>query len=201
MLEENQGISMFGTTAFHMVWERVCADVFGNKLNVNIGKIQLNVPLAAGYDEKWKLIDLIEKPKWCGADTVQEARETLIPDLISINQYDGQDWFIIFDAKYYLLQLEKGRMLRGNPGIGDVTKQYLYQLAYKKFIADHNIAVVRNCFLMPTEGKEIVVKGAAKLEMLSELGLEDIQIRLIPADMLFAYYLSRKRIDIQTLRL
>ncbi len=201
MLEENQGISMFGTTAFHMVWERVCADVFGNKLNVNIGKIQLNVPLAVGYDEKWKLIDLIEKPKWRGADTVQEARETLIPDLISINQYDGQDWFIIFDAKYYLLQLEKGRMLRGNPGIGDVTKQYLYQLAYKKFIADHNIAVVRNCFLMPTEGKEIVVKGAAKLEMLSELGLEDIQIRLIPADMLFTYYLSRKRIDIQTLRL
>lgn len=125
----------------------------------------------------------------------------MIPDLISINQYDGQDWFIIFDAKYYLLQLEKGRMLRGNPGIGDVTKQYLYQLAYKKFIADHNIAVVKNCFLMPTEGNEIVVKGTVKLEMLSELGLEDIQIRLIPANMLFTYYLSRKRIDIKTLKL
>ena len=57
-------------------------------------------------------------------------------------------------------------MLRGNPGIGDVTKQYLYQLAYKKFIVDHNIAVVKNCFLMPTEGNEIIVKGTVKLEFL-----------------------------------
>lgn len=201
MMEENRGISMFGTTAFHAVWEKSCADVFGNKLNVDIGKIHMNAPLAAGYDGKLRLIDLIEKPKWCGADTVQEARETLIPDLISINQYGGQDWFLIFDAKYYLLQLEKERMLRGNPGIGDITKQYMYQLAYQKFIVDHKIAVVKNCFLMPTEEKEIVVKGTVKLEMLSELGLEDIQIRLIPADMLFAYYLSRKQIDIQALQL
>ena len=201
MFEENQGISMFGTTVFHAVWEKACADVFGNKLNMNIGQIQMSVPLAAGYDEKWKLIDLIEKPKWFGADVVQEARESLIPDLISINQYDGRDWFIIFDAKYYLLQLEKGQMLRGNPGVGDITKQYLYELAYKKFIADHNIAVVKNCFLMPTEGKAIVIKGVAKLEMLSAIGLEDIQIRQIPADMLFAHYLSRKRIDIQMLQL
>lgn len=56
---------------------------------------------------------------------------------ISIKQSDGKDGFIIFDEKYYLIQLEKGRVLHGNPGIGDVTKQYLYQLAYKKFIADH----------------------------------------------------------------
>ncbi len=201
MLEEDRGFSMFGTTAFHAVWEKACADVFENKLDVHISKIQMNAPLAAGYDGRWKLIDLIEKPKWCGIDTVQAAGETLIPDLISINQFDGQDWFIIFDAKYYLLQLEKGRMLRGNPGIGDVTKQYLYQLAYKKFIVDHNIAVVKNCFLMPTEGNEIIVKGTVKLEMLSELGLEDIQIRLIPANMLFTYYLSRKRIDLKTLKL
>lgn len=201
MLEEDRGFSMFGTTAFHAVWEKACADVFENKLDVHISKIQMNAPLAAGYDGRWKLIDLIEKPKWCGIDTVQMAGETLIPDLISINQFDGQDWFIIFDAKYYLLQLEKGRMLRGNPGIGDVTKQYLYQLAYKKFIVDHNIAVVKNCFLMPTEGNEIIVKGTVKLEMLSELGLEDIQIRLIPANMLFTYYLSRKRIDLKTLKL
>lgn len=30
LLEDNDGISMFGTTAFHAVWEKVCAEVFDN---------------------------------------------------------------------------------------------------------------------------------------------------------------------------
>lgn len=201
MLEEDQGISMFGTTAFHAVWEKACADVFGNKLGVAIGQLQMKEPLADKYDKKTKLIDLIEKPKWCGEDFIHQPKDTLIPDLITINEHNGKDCFIIFDAKYYLIQLEKGRTLRGNPGIGDVVKQYMYQLAYRKFLTDHNIAIVKNCFLMPTEGKEIINKGKAKLDMLSNLGLEDIQIRLIPAEMLFNCYLSRKKIDIEKLEL
>lgn len=201
MLEENQGISMYGTTAFHAVWEKACADVFGNKLNTPIGQITMNTPLDSEYNRKTKLIELIEKPKWCGTDTVQEPKDTLIPDLISINQYNGMDWFIIFDAKYYMLQLEKGRSLRGNLGVGDVTKQYLYQLAYRDFIKKHNIDVVKNCFLMPTESKEVIIKGTAKMDMLSALGLEDIQIRQIPAEELFNYYLSRKIMPIERLKL
>lgn len=201
MIDDNDGISMFGTTAFHAVWEKSCAAVFDNKLNTSIGQLSMTVPLADGYDKRTKLIDLIEKPKWINEETVQESKDTMIPDLITINQYEGQDWFIIFDAKYYLLQLEKEHILRGNPGVGDVTKQYLYQLAYRKFIEDHNIRVVKNCFLMPTEKPEIFVKGTVKMEMLSALGLEDIQIRFIPASMLFSYYLRRKHIPIEKLQL
>lgn len=201
MLEENQGISMYGTNAFHAVWEKACADVFENKLNTPIGQLHLNKALAEGYDKKAKLIDLIEKPMWCGEDTVQRPKDTLIPDLITISQHNGEDWFVIFDAKYYLLQLEKGKTLRGNPGVGDVTKQYLYQLAYKKFIQDHNIGVVKNCFLMPTESTRIISAGNAKMEMLSALGLEDVQIRKIPATELFSYYLARKRMPIEKLYL
>jgi hypothetical protein len=100
-----------------------------------------------------------------------------------------------------LIQLEEGRALRGNPGIGDIVKQYMYQLAYRKFLEDHRIAVVKNCFLMPTEGEKIINKGKVKLDMLSDLGLEDIQIRLIPADMLFNCYLSRKKINVELLEL
>ena len=54
---------------------------------------------------------------------------------------------------------------------------------------------------MPTEGKQIINQGKAKLDMLSQLGLEDIQICLIPAEMLFNCYLSRKKIGIETLEL
>lgn len=200
LFEEDQGISMFGTTAFHAVWERACADVFENMLDVPIGNLPMNARLASGYDGKRKLIDLVERPKWCTADAEMEARETLIPDIISIEQHHGQDWFMILDAKYYLLQMEKN-VLRGNPGIGDVTKQYLYQLAYRGFIASHSIKVVRNCFLMPAEGEEIAAKGTVKLEMFAKLGLEPIQIRLIPAEMLFDLYLGHKRMNTQILQL
>jgi len=204
MLEENDGISMFGTTAYYAVWEKVCADVFDNKLNTTLGQLKMTVPLADEFKGRSSetLINIIEKPKWKGTDMEEvDATDTLIPDLISIPQINGVDYFFIFDAKYYNIQLEKGKSLRGNPGVGDVTKQYLYQLAYKDFIKAHNIAVVKNCFLMPTEKNEIIKKGTARMPMLEALGLENIQIRLIPADMLYNCYLSRKKIEIEKLDL
>lgn len=202
LLEDNDGISMYGTTAFHVVWEKVCAEVFDNKLNTSLGKLNMSAPLAKGYKPSDTLIEIIEKPKWQGSDTEEkEAADTLIPDLISIPKIGNEDYFLIFDAKYYNLRLERGKTLRGNPGVGDVTKQYLYQLAYKNFIKAHNIAVVRNCFLMPTEKDEIINKGTAKMSMLEELGLENIQIRLLPAKMMYEYYLAQKKIDIGLLKL
>ena len=203
MLEENDGISMYGTTAYHMVWEKVCAEVFDNKLNTTLGQLKMSVPLSYQYKsmQRKTLIEIIEKPIWEGSDTTETAADTLMPDLISISKTNGVDSFIIFDAKYYNIQLEKGKSLRGNPGVGDVTKQYLYQLAYREFIKAHNIAVVKNCFLMPTEKNEIVKKGTVKMPMLEMLGLENIQIRLIPTKILYDYYLSQKKMDLGILEL
>ena len=203
MFDDNDGISMFGTTAYHAVWEKACAEVFDNKLNTSLSQLKMSVPLAEQYSGKnvkrQKLIDIIEKPIWQGEDTEAKAADTLIPDLISIPFIDGKDWFIIFDAKYYNLQLEKGKKLRGNPGVGDVTKQYLYQLAYKDFINAHGIKEIRNCFLMPTEKTEIVKKGVARMSMLEALGLKNIQIRLIPATELYENYLTGNHMDISRL--
>ena len=202
LIEDNDGISMYGTTAFHAVWEKVCAEVFDNKLNTSLGKLNMSVPLAKEYRPSDTLIEIIEKPKWQGIDTEEKpAPDTLIPDLISIPKIGNEDYFLIFDAKYYNLRLERGKTLSGNPGVGDVTKQYMYQLAYKNFIKAHNIAVVKNCFLMPTEKDEIINKGTAKMSMLEALGLENIQIRLLPARMMYEYYLSQKKIDIGLLAL
>lgn len=202
LLENNDGISMFGTTAYHAVWENVCAEVFDNKLRTSLGKLNMSVPLSKEYTPSDMLIEIIEKPVWKGPDTEEKkASDTLIPDLISIPKIGNEDYFLIFDAKYYNLRLEKGKTLCGNPGVGDVTKQYLYQLAYKKFIKAHNIAVVKNCFLMPTEKNEIIDKGTAKMEMLEALGLENIQIRLMPAAMMYEYYLTQRKIDVALLNL
>ena len=193
-LTDQSCVSLFGTTSFNLVWEKVCADVFDNKLSLSLGKIKLPCPLKDGYNKNHKLIDIIDKPQWVGKNEVgepfvKESAETLIPDLIGIYG----DTFVIFDAKYYCIQLEEKKVLRGQPGVGDVTKQYLYQLAYKNFINDHGMTAVKNCFLMPTEESQVIDLGYARIEMLEALGLENIAIRLMPAKDMFHCYLESKR--------
>ena len=201
MLEEDKGFSMYGTTAFNIVWEKVCANVFNNNLEAEIGNLKLKKPLIEGFDKTEKLKNIIGKPEWVYGEVKKESGDTLEPDLITIYNHNGEDWFIIFDAKYYNIKLEKDEKLSGNPGVGDVTKQYLYQLAYSDFIEKNFIKNVRNCFLMPTEENKIINKGYVKLEMLEQLGLENIQIRLLPAHQIFEYYITRKKWDIKKLEL
>lgn len=194
-LYDTDCLSLFGTNSFNLVWEGICANIMDNQLEVRLGALQLPMPLKPEYDRKQKLIELIEKPMW--SVTGKTAADTLIPDLISISD----DQFIIFDAKYYNAQLEPGVAPKGQPGIESVTKQYLYQLAYQKFISDHGFSVLKNCFLMPTENKEIEDHGEASMEMLSSLGLQNIKVRFLPADMVYDYYLSGRKMDIGLLRL
>ena len=201
LIDENNCISMFGTTAFNMVWEKVCSEVYNNKLNVSISSLHMKKDLRPYYKKYSKLIDIIEKPLWYCDDLIKESKDTLIPDIVSTCQKNDEDYFIILDAKYYNLQLEKNRMLKGNPGISDITKQYLYQLSFKKFLNDHEIKNVRNCFLMPTEQNKIINKGCVSLKMMKNLGLEDINIRLIPAKEIFYKYLSGKHMDLFDLEL
>ena len=207
-LDDLDCFSMFGTNSFNLVWEKVCAEVMDNQLQKPIGGLRLPMPLAEQYRDMRhkKLIDLIDKPQWSGTAPnselfVKQAEDTLIPDLISIVNVDGNYQFIIFDAKYYNIQLEHNKKLRGQPGIESITKQYLYQLAYQPFVEAHQIGTVRNCFLMPTSSAEIVEKGTASLSMLSELGLQDIQVRLLPAEMMYRHYIDNTKLDLQLLNL
>ncbi len=194
-LNDIDAVSLFGTNSFNLVWEKVCAEIMDNQLNTPIGQLHMPVPLQTGYDKRTKLIDLIEKPLW--TVTGITASDTFIPDLISIN--DNQ--FIIFDAKYYNAMLEPGKPPKAQPGIESITKQYLYQLAYRKFISAHGFAAVRNCFLMPTEQQEIVDKGEVSMEMFKVLALEPIKARLLPAREVFDCYLCGKKMDISKLNL
>ena len=207
-LDDLDCFSMFGTNSFNLVWEKVCAEVMDNQLQKPIGGLRLPVPLAEQYRDMRhkKLIDLIDKPQWSGTASngesfVKQAEDTLIPDLISIVNVDGNYQFIIFDAKYYNIQLEHNKKLRGQPGIESITKQYLYQLAYQPFAEAHQINAVRNCFLMPTDSAEVVEKGTVSLAMLSNLGLQDIQVRLLPTKTVYRHYLKNTKMDIKILNL
>jgi hypothetical protein len=94
--------------------------------------------------------------------------------------------------------IDKEKM-NGNPGVNDIMKQKLYQLAYKMFLRENNIAVVKKCSLMPAEGDAIIDKDVARLPMMESMGLENIQIRFIPAERLFKNYLNGTQISIEEL--
>ena len=207
-LDDLDCFSMFGTNSFNLVWEKVCAEVMDNQLQKPIGGLRLPVPLAEQYRNMRhkKLIDLIDKPQWSGtAPTgepfVKQAEDTLIPDLISIVCVDGDYQFIIFDAKYYNIQFEHNKKLRGQPGIESITKQYLYQLAYQPFVETHQISTVRNCFLIPTASSDVIEKGVVSLGMLQNLGLQNIQIRLLPASTMYKHYIDNTKFNLQSLNL
>ena len=109
--------------------------------------------------------------------------------------------FVIFDAKYYNMQFEYSKPLRGQPGLESITKQYLYQLAFKRFIAEHSFEIVKNCFLMPTQQDNIINKGKVSMNMLDSLGLEPVQNRFIPAKLAFDLYLHEQKLNIGLLNL
>lgn len=201
-LGTNSDFSLYGTNSFHVIWENVCAEVFNNMLNKKLSELSLPLKLKREYNENHKLISIIEKPTWNNKHGEFES-DTLIPDLISIYQDNNQEHkFIIFDAKYYTIKIN-GKSIVGQPGIESVTKQYLYQLAYKKFLEEHGFEQynIRNCFLLPTENSEVKELGNVSMEMLTMLGLEKIQVRLLPAEVIYSKYLKKTKFDINLLKL
>ena len=108
---------------------------------------------------------------------------------------------MLFDAKYYNITLKKESKLSGQPGIGDITKQYLYQLAYKDIFKDIDELVFKNSFLVPTYESEFKNIGYVKLDMFKIMELEDIQIIQVPTNEVFERYLTNETIDINLLKL
>ena len=204
-LGNNSDFSLYGTNSFHVIWENVCKDVFNNMLEKKLCELDLPFELKEKYKnqkEYKNLYSIIEKPCWEN-DEGRFKADTLKPDLISIYQDNDQEHkFIIFDAKYYSIKIT-GETILGQPGIESITKQYLYQLAYKKFIDEHGFEQknIRNCFLLPTENSEVEEFGSVGMEMLTTLDLEKIQVRLLPAEVVYSKYLKKEKFDINLLNL
>ena len=148
------------------------------------------------FNSKLRLIDLIEKPNWISKEYSLRADNTFIPDLITF--YKGN--FIIFDAKYYNLTFKREK-LAGHPGIESISKQYFYELAFKDFIEKLKFEGVKNAFLFPTYAEKIENKGYVELKMLHSIGLENIQIVMLPANEINQLYLENKKMDNSRLNL
>ena len=181
-------LTLFGTSSYHEVWEAMCKKVFKDKLDKTLSELGFK-------DSKKRLIDIIEKPVWYYKDKYpNEAEGTFIPDIVTF----WDDNFVILDAKYYNLKFAE-KVLSGQPGLESITKQYLYELAYREFIEEHEFSGVKNAFVFPKYEGEIENIGHVKLKILDKLA--PIQVIMIPADEINRCYLENKKISISELNL
>lgn len=201
---------LLGTRSFHSVWEDVCAKVFKSQRNEKLSKIAKEFKPVMDYlihnplTGNQELGELIKKPKWnyLGADC--EPQHTFIPDFLRFFEDEGSknSYYYILDAKYYCPELN-GKNIRKNPGVEDVAKQYLYYLAYKHFLDKISIPFsdVKNYFLMPKESGEIEDVGYVELELWNSIPSipRIVRIKKLPADMMFAAYISNKEYPLSAL--
>lgn len=190
-------LTLYGANSYQLIWEEVCAKVFNNKLNINIGDLELKLDLECKFNFNEPLKKIIEKPKWRFYDGGCFEKDPLRPDIITFDD----ETFLILDAKYYILNRQDGKF-DGQPGIGDITKQYLYQLAYEDFRKCAKFERVKNAFLMPSFDSKIKNIGCVELNMLHKLWgeesdkqLENIQIILLPARDMNRLYLNNEDIN------
>ena len=190
----NEHLNFWGSFSFNLVWEAACKNVFVNKLSWNVSDCFPH-DIVPEKNNNMKLIELIDKPEWYVIDSAvpKTTKETLRPDLITIHNSNNKIVFVICDAKYYNIVLSPDELLKGNPGVEDVTKQYLYQLAYKDILEEIGINKVQNCFIMPSDESIPRNLGYVSLSFLKNLGLADIQIIKYPAmDMLDRYIQNKE---------
>lgn len=200
--QDNLNFSLYGTNSFNLVWEKVCAVNFGSVLDKKLHELPLD--LSEDYESRKnkKLIDIIDKPCWHKENPyVSDGKvDTLKPDLICIYPCEDTEYcFGIYDAKYYCIEFKEvnGKYkVTGQPGVGDVTKQYLYQLAYDDFITKQGYKYVQNMFFCPQEVAEPDY-GYVEMKMLHTIGnktLENIAVVKLCAEEMYDLYLQNKQI-------
>ena len=200
--QDNLNFSLYGTNSFNLVWEKVCAVNFGSVLDKKLHELPLD--LSEDYESRKnkKLIDIIDKPQWHKQNPhVSDGKvDTLKPDLICIYPCDDAGYcFGIYDAKYYCIDFKEvngNYKVTGQPGVGDVTKQYFYQLAYDDFITKQGYKYVQNMFFCPQESAEPDY-GYVEMKMLHTIGnkiLENIAVVKLCAEEMYDLYLQNEQI-------
>lgn len=199
--------SLYGTNSFNLVWEKVCAENFGSVLDTAIVDLPLYKETTNKTDTKeTTLRDVIKAPRWRKSEypMVKDPKvETLKPDLVCIYPVDEEQkdyCFGIYDAKYYCIDYQvkdNKAKISGQPGVGDVTKQYLYQLAFDDFIIKQGYRYVQNMFFCPGETADKDF-GWVQMDMLHQIGdkkLENIAVVKLCASEMYDIYLENKTID------
>lgn len=195
-------VSLYGTNKYHIVWEKVCSQVLGNVLHTKISELNIKIPDENSNLKEKTLMEIIDKPLWVPYSSEEgcKATKTLTPDLVSIYKQGEQYCFSIFDAKYYNIILNQDGVT-SYPGVGDVTKQYLYQLAYAEFVSLIEGMCMKNTFLFPTDEDGVQELGSVEFSILKSIikeGPNKIKLIKLPSKKMYEWYLADIQIDIPT---
>jgi hypothetical protein len=156
---------VYGTNSFHTVWESMLKDVFND-------------------DSDGLKDQVMSKPKWMrqnqyavdqnttsSSDEDSKLKHSGIPDIIKVSR--DQKSLYLFDAKYYqMIEQENPYAIKGQPGIGDIVKQYFYMLSVlPKYEKLKNISIqhIGNFFIVPKlpsdGGEDLLVQTSKQLSV------------------------------------
>ena len=205
-LIDSDEVVCLGTTSFHHVWEKACKVAFGDLLAKRIDGLGLRLSDEWVSRRNETLLGIIPAPAWSKRpdDGVKyNPQGSLIPDIIAFHQtQSGERVFGILDAKYYKPWFGINDSIYGAPGVGDVTKQILYQQAYKRFILDHGFDRVVNAFLIPSDSAEFSLMG--HVEFLGVFDSEEkpfvdgVDMWTLPAQDIWRCYLNGKALSLDS---
>ena len=182
--ENDFGVSFYGTNSFNMVWEKACADVFENRLDS---------PVCDNDTLTWR--KTIKHPEWtCYEPENKFETETLRPDVVSIFTVKGKKYFAILDAKYYDVNKTEQGVLTGVPGVEDINKQHLYELALRENIESQGYEVI-NAFIFPSHDDSNKIVGEVKMPILFDaLKLKPIKVVMLSPKFLLTHFIEQKTI-------
>lgn len=203
-------MQIYGSTSFNLVWEQVCSVVYKNSLDKDMSSLGLlrdeEFPLEnlEGYSwERFKLKNYIEKPRWIKGSQSVESQKSFVLDTLTVDSKTKK--FRIYDAKYYKINFCQDENLKlkisHQPGVADITKQYLYQLSFRN-LAKANGYRFSSSFVFPKDdlveselpegiGKGVIL-GYANMRMLSRLDLVDITLLARDCYTIYKQYLEEK---------
>ena len=152
----------FGMNGAAQLWETAIKDVFGDQMENTSGKLGLSCPNTEKKNKALK--EFIEPPKWTkhnqqgGAEQKEEedgaSGSRLRPDFIAVDTSPSEKRLVILDAKYYLPQFgDDGKTISHCPGVGDIDKQFLYQLSFAELCEENKLQVL-NAFVFPNVPNE-----------------------------------------------
>ena len=205
----SEKVLCLGTTAYYYAWELACKKAFGDLMDTKLGK--LPIKLAGNWCNRASetMLDIIPHPLWERPNGMGGCGDvaTLIPDTGAFAyDSDGQHVFCIYDAKYYV-PTASGKM-EGQPGVESVTKQFLYQSAYRDFVLDHGFDRVSNVFLVPSEGGNPTFMARVSFPGVLDALVDDIpqfsryvDMWAMPASTIFECYLSSTHLGAMTISL
>ena len=216
----DNSVQVCGTMDYEDVWQDVCSFVFNNRYDrallegCNDNFIDKKKISSKVISDNPLLKNIVKGPEWI----CYKKNNIMNPPLkdttiVSINDKEGaqldivtyarkgrKKYFIIFDAKYYNFGFEinnRGNIsVYGNPGFGDLLKQYDYKELFVNFAIEQGFEkVIPNCFLFPSSKNDTEIIGRVDYSHYNAIP-QKVWLLSVSADYLYRLYTTDTTINI-----